>query len=108
MSEIVEKAKAFAADHVAPNAARWAREGRMQVEALRLAAGRGLLAFQAPKVWGGAEISFHDKLRLLETLSRHSYDFAFSLTNTAGVRKLINIHRGQHCFGLFGKTTHTR
>ena len=84
MNEIVEQAKQFAIKHVAPNAARWAREGRMQVEALKLAASHGLLAFQAPKAWGGAEIGFHDKLRLLEVMSRHSYDFAFSLTNTAG------------------------
>ena len=84
MNEIVERAARFAALVVAPNAARWAREGTMQVEALKLAAAQDLLAFQAPKAWGGAETGFHDKLRLLEVLSRHSYDFAFSLTNTAG------------------------
>jgi alkylation response protein AidB-like acyl-CoA dehydrogenase len=84
MSEILENAKAFTAEHVAPNAARWAREGRMQVGALKLAAGQGLLSFQTPRAWGGSEIGFREKLRLLEVLSRHSYDFAFSLTNTAG------------------------
>jgi alkylation response protein AidB-like acyl-CoA dehydrogenase len=84
MSEIVERAARFAEAHVAPNAAKWTREGRMQVEALRAAAGEGLLAFQAPKAWGGFEIGFEAKVRLLEVLSRHSYDFAFSLTNTAG------------------------
>ncbi len=84
MNDIVERATRFAADIVAPNAAKWAREGVMQVEALKLAAAQGLLAFQAPKAWGGAETGFHDKLRLLEVLSRHSYDFAYSLTNTAG------------------------
>jgi alkylation response protein AidB-like acyl-CoA dehydrogenase len=84
MNEIVERAAKFAAEHVAPNAAAWARERRMQVEALKAAAGLGLLSFQTSRVWGGSEIGFHDKLRLLEVLSRHSYDFAFSLTNTAG------------------------
>ena len=84
MHEIVETATRFAATHVAPNAATWAREGRMQVDALRAAAAQGLLAFQAPRAWGGHEIGFADKLKLLETLARHSYDFAFSLTNTAG------------------------
>lgn len=81
---IIDRAASFARDHVAPNASRWAREGTMQVEALKLAATQGLLAFQAPRSWGGDEAGFHDKLRLLATLSRHSYDFAFSLTNTAG------------------------
>jgi alkylation response protein AidB-like acyl-CoA dehydrogenase len=84
MNEIVDRARAFAETHVAPNAARWAREGRMQVEALRAAAAEGLLAFQTPKAWGGHEIGFREKLTLLEVVSRHSYDFAFSLTNTAG------------------------
>ena len=84
MSDIVERAAQFATNHVAPNAAQWAREGRMQVAALKAAAAEGLLSFQTPRDWGGAEISFHQKLRLLEALSRHSYDFAFSLTNTAG------------------------
>jgi alkylation response protein AidB-like acyl-CoA dehydrogenase len=69
---------------VAARAAGWHREGRMQVEALKAAAAIGLLGFQTAKDWGGSAIGFHDKLQLLETLSRHSYDFAFSLTNTAG------------------------
>jgi alkylation response protein AidB-like acyl-CoA dehydrogenase len=84
VSDLVVRAKAFAEEHVAPNAARWAREGRMAVDALKLAGARGLLAFQTPRNWGGDQISFHEKLRLLEALSKHSYDFAFSLTNTAG------------------------
>jgi alkylation response protein AidB-like acyl-CoA dehydrogenase len=84
MNEIVERGRAFAVAHVAPNAARWARDGVMAVDALKAAAGQGLLGFQTAKDWGGSAIGFHDKLRLLEALSRHSYDFAFSLTNTAG------------------------
>ena len=89
MSEIVERAARFAESYVAPRAAGWHREGRMQVEALRAAAAEGLLAFQAPKAWGGHEIGFAEKLRLLEVLSRRSYDFAFSLTNTAGAASHI-------------------
>ncbi len=84
MSELLEKAHAFSAAHVAPNAARWARDGVMAVDALKAAAKVGLLSFQTSKDWGGSALGFHDKLRLLELLSRHSYDFAFSLTNTAG------------------------
>lgn len=84
MNEIVERGARFAAEHVAPNAAKWHREGRMAVDALKAAAREGLLGFQTSRAWGGNEIGFHDKLKLLEALSRHSYDFAFSLTNTAG------------------------
>ena len=84
MTDIVEIASRFGAEHVAPSIARWTREGAMQVDALKLAARQGLLGFQLPKTWGGSGIGFRDKLRLLEALSRHSYDFAFSLTNTVG------------------------
>lgn len=84
MSEIVERAARFAEAYVKPRAAGWHREGRMQAEALRAAAAEGLLAFQTSKAWGGLEIGFDAKVGLLEVLSRHSYDFAFSLTNTAG------------------------
>lgn len=84
MSEIVERAARFAEAYVKPRAAGWHREGRMQVEALRAAAAEGLLAFQTSRAWGGLEIGFDAKVSLLEVLSRHSYDFAFSLTNTAG------------------------
>jgi len=84
MNEVVERGQVFAREHVAPNAARWAREGVMAVDALKAAAGQGLLGFQTSRDWGGSAIGFHEKLQLLETLSRHSYDFAFSLTNTAG------------------------
>lgn len=84
MSDVVKAAEAFARAHVAPNAARWHREGKMQVEALQAAARDGLLGFQTSREWGGSEIGFLDKLKLLEALSRHSYDFAFGLTNTAG------------------------
>jgi alkylation response protein AidB-like acyl-CoA dehydrogenase len=84
VSDVVAQAKAFAESYVAPRAAQWHREGRMQVEALKAAAAQGLLGFQTSRDWGGSAISFHEKLALLEALSRHSYDFAFSLTNTAG------------------------
>ena len=84
MHEVVERAGRFAAGYVAPRAVGWHREGRMQVEALKAAAAEGLLAFQTSKAWGGLEVGFDAKVRLLEVLSRHSYDFAFSLTNTAG------------------------
>lgn len=84
MTALLDTARAFTASTVAPNAARWAREGRMQVDALKAAAGHGLLSFQVTKDWGGHAFTFAQKLDLLEMMSRHSYDFAFSLTNTAG------------------------
>ncbi len=59
--DIAKKAEAFALSHVAPNAARWAREGRMQIEALQAAAAEGLLGYQTSREWGGSAFGFHDK-----------------------------------------------
>lgn len=83
MTALIDTARRFANEVVAPNAAAWAAAGRMQPEVLRLAADHGLLAFQAPRDWGGGGVGFAEKLDLLSLLARHSYDFAFSLTNTA-------------------------
>ncbi len=84
MNSLLDTARRFTDEVVAPNAATWARTRAMQPEALKQAAGLGLLAFQAPAEWGGHAFGFDDKLKLLVMMSRHSYDFAFSLTNTAG------------------------
>ena len=89
MTQLLETAKRFTDEIVAPNAAAWAQSRNMQPEALRQAASMGLLGFQAPKEWGGHDFAFHDKLSLLMMMSRHSYDFAFSLTNTAGAASHI-------------------
>ena len=53
MTGLIDTARRFAEEVVAPNAARWAQSGTMQPEALRQAAALGLLAFQAPRNWGG-------------------------------------------------------
>jgi len=84
MNPLLETAQRFTEDVIAREAAAWARSRAMQPAALKQAAALGLLAFQTPKGWGGHGFDFHDKLALLVMMSRHSYDFAFSLTNTAG------------------------
>jgi len=92
MSDIVERAARFATNHVAPNAARWAREGHIATDGLKAAAAEGLLAVEVPRAWGGAEARFRDKLQVLEVLSRHSYDFAFSMINTGNVAARLAVH----------------
>ncbi len=84
MNPLLETAQRFTDDVIAREAAAWARSREMQPAALKQAAALGLLAFQTPKDWGGHGFDFHDKLALLVMMSRHSFDFAFSLTNTAG------------------------
>ncbi len=78
---LVERAKDFARRVVMPNAARWERERRMPLEALREAAGIGLLSIEVPKAHGGLAMSFFAKLRVAEELARACMGFAFSLIN---------------------------
>jgi alkylation response protein AidB-like acyl-CoA dehydrogenase len=85
IARIREAASAFAAEHVAPRAARWAAERRMGLESLAAAAEAGLLALEVPAAFGGQGAGFKAKLALVEALAAESYDFAFSLINTHNV-----------------------
>jgi alkylation response protein AidB-like acyl-CoA dehydrogenase len=78
---LVERAGRFAREVVLPNAARWERERRMPLDALRTAAELGLLRIQVPAALGGLGMSFFAKLRVAEALARGCMAFAFSLVN---------------------------
>ena len=78
---LVERARQFTREVVAPNAARWERERRMPREALREAASLGLLSIEVPKAHGGLGMSFFAKLRVAEELAGACMGFAFSLVN---------------------------
>ena len=80
-----QRAAAFAASHVAPSAALWAREGRMGLEALAAAAKAGLLGLEVPQAMGGEGLGFRAKMAMAEALAAESWDFAFSLVNTQNV-----------------------
>jgi alkylation response protein AidB-like acyl-CoA dehydrogenase len=82
VEELRERTAAFAEKHVAPLAATWAREGRMGLESIRAAAEAGLTRVEVSRDYGGWDMGFGAKVAMLEELSKHSFDFAFSLTNT--------------------------
>jgi alkylation response protein AidB-like acyl-CoA dehydrogenase len=82
VEELRAIAAQFAEKHVAPHAAQWAREGRMGIESIRAAAEAGLTRIEVSRDFGGWDLGFGAKVAMLEELSRHSFDFAFSLTNT--------------------------
>ena len=57
-SEIREAVRRFAAEQLAPNAARWERERQFPREALKGLAGMGLYGITIPEKWGGAGLDY--------------------------------------------------
>jgi alkylation response protein AidB-like acyl-CoA dehydrogenase len=80
---LLEHARQFSAEHVAPHAAAWDREHRFPLETLRLACAQGFAGVELDPAWGGQGLSFSAKLRLAEELARDDFGFAFSLVNHA-------------------------
>ncbi len=78
---VISRAKAFAEQHVAPNAARWEWERRYPLETIKAACAAGLNTIELPRAKGGLGLSFSCKLRVFEEIARHDFAFAFALIN---------------------------
>ena len=78
---VVARAKAFAEEQVAPNAARWEWERRYPLETIKAACAAGLNTIELAKKHGGQGLSFSCKLRAFEEIARHDFAFAFALIN---------------------------
>ena len=78
---VVARAKAFAEEHVAPNAARWEWERRYPIETIRLACAANLHTIELAAKHGGQGLSFSCKLRAFEEIARHDLASAFALLN---------------------------
>src|SRR5258708_22197527 len=90
---VVARAKAFAAEHVAPNAARWEWERRYPLETIKAACQAGLHTIELAKKHGGQGLSFSCKLRAFQGISRHDFAFAFSLINHHHALTRLSRHR---------------
>ena len=88
-TSLIDAAKSFRDRTVAPNAARWERERRMPVEALREAAAIGLTGIEVPRDMGGQGARFSVKVRIAEEMSQACMAFAFSLINTQNMAAKI-------------------
>lgn len=75
----------FARAVVAANAPGWAREGRLDRQALRQAAVLGLTGICVPPAHGGRGFSFGCKARIAEILASADFGFAMSTINTQNV-----------------------
>jgi alkylation response protein AidB-like acyl-CoA dehydrogenase len=89
---LLEKARRFRREQVAPQAARWERERRVPREALRAAARLGLTGIEVPREQGGAGAGFLAKMLIAEELACSCMAFAFSLINTQNAAARISRH----------------
>ena len=94
---VVARARAFAEEHVGPNAARWEWERRYPVETIKAACAAGLNTIELAKQHGGQGLSFSCKLRAFEEIAKHDFAFAFAL---------INHHNACARFARDGKPEH--
>lgn len=80
--DLLERARRFRHDVVAPEAARWTHEQAQPLAAIRAAAKLGLAAIEVPVEHGGQGARFIAKALIAEELARSCMSFAFSLINT--------------------------
>lgn len=84
-ASVIEGADQFAQRHLAPKAARWG-QGFFERQALFEPAGAaGLLSLQVPRGFGGSELSFGDKVKVLSKLARIDFSAAMALVNSHNV-----------------------
>jgi alkylation response protein AidB-like acyl-CoA dehydrogenase len=86
---LLESARRFGREVVAPAAAEWERARQVPRAAIEAAAGLGLTAIEVPKAQGGQGAGFIAKTLIAETLARSCMAFAFSVINTQNVAARI-------------------
>jgi alkylation response protein AidB-like acyl-CoA dehydrogenase len=84
-STLIERARRFARERVAPQVVRFERERRIGREAIREAAELGLCAIEVPREQGGLGHPYSVKCQIAEVMAAVDYAFAFSLINTQNV-----------------------
>lgn len=87
--KLLAQTSEFASQHVAPNAARWARERLTGAELHPLAADMGLLGVQVPVAIGGRGLSFGCKVQAAEILAAADFGVAMALINTHNVAEQL-------------------
>jgi alkylation response protein AidB-like acyl-CoA dehydrogenase len=86
---LLEAARRFRRDHVAPRAGEWERLRQVPREAIAEAARLGLTGIEVPRDLGGQGAGFLAKALIAEELARSCMAFAFSLVNTQNVAARI-------------------
>jgi alkylation response protein AidB-like acyl-CoA dehydrogenase len=79
--DVVDRAKEFGRQVVAPSAAQWEFERRYPQDAIVAACDAGLGSIELARDSGGLGLRFPAKLRAVEELAKHDFAFAFALVN---------------------------
>lgn len=87
--DLLERTREFVIRHVAPQAARRARERLSGAELAPLAAEVGLLGLQVPVAHGGRGMSFSCKAQAAEILAAADFGVAMALINTHNVAEQL-------------------
>ncbi len=86
---LIERARRFALERVAPYARQWEEEPHFPLEALREACAEGLASIELPVEHGGLGFGYAAKMRVAEEIARVDFAFAFSLINHANAMARI-------------------
>ena len=84
-TELLDIARQFRINTVAPQAGNWERDRIQPVAVLRDAGKLGLLSFETPTALGGLGASFQLKQAVCEELSRGDMAFTFAMINTQNI-----------------------
>lgn len=85
VDRVIIEADQFVQRYLVPKAAQWGR-GLFDRQALFEPAGdAGLLSLQVPRPFGGSDLSFSDKVKVLQKLARIDFSAAMALVNSHNV-----------------------
>lgn len=84
-TELINIAREFRLNTIAPCAHAWENDRRQPVAALREAGKVGLLSFEVPTQFGGMGADFQLKQTICEELSRADMAFTFAMINTQNI-----------------------
>ena len=91
-NKLIKDAEQFAQQHLAPNAALWG-QGQFDRQALFESAGAaGLLGLQVPLEFGGSNLSFTDKVKVLYKLAQIDFSAAMAV---AGSGMMVQVTRSK-------------
>jgi alkylation response protein AidB-like acyl-CoA dehydrogenase len=86
---ILDAARRFANEEVAPNAQAWEAQSRLPDDFFARAAKVGLLGIEVPASFGGSALGFAVKAEICEVLAAADFGAAMALVNTHNVAKKI-------------------
>ena len=84
-TSVIEEAHQFSQRHLAPNAAQWGKGLFDRRTLFEPAGSAGLLSLQVPLEYGGSDLSFADKVKVLYKLARIDFSAAMALVNSHNV-----------------------